>query len=43
LPSLTYFASRNGKIYKLVSVIAKSLDNLKKALKGLAVMSEDVD
>jgi dynein heavy chain len=28
---------------KLVTVIAKSLDTLKKALKGLAVMSEDVD
>ncbi len=44
LPSLTTFLMQEMERFnKLVGVIAKSLDTLKKALIGEAVMGEDID
>lgn len=44
LPSLTTFLLQEMERFnKLVTVIAKSLDTLKKALVGEAVMGEDID
>ena len=44
LPSLTTFLLQEMERFnKLISVISSSLDTLKKAIKGLAVMGEDMD
>ena len=44
MPSLTTFLLQEMERFnKLVTVISKSLDTLKKALKGEAVMGEDID
>jgi dynein heavy chain len=44
LPSLTTFLLQEVERFnKLIVVVATSLDTLKKAIKGLAVMGEDMD
>lgn len=44
LPSITVFLLHEIERYNnLITVITQSLDNLQKAIKGLAVMSEELE